>query len=109
MFIALVGTPSSGKHAVLDYLVQRHGFTRLDIGPAQPPAPADDSVEAGVDALDLDEWVGISPLLLSPTPLPSPYSLPFASSFLPSYRPSFLQSTRRVRPSLLRCCSSPCS
>ncbi|BEI85345.1 hypothetical protein CcaverHIS002_0507460 [Cutaneotrichosporon cavernicola] len=50
MFIALVGTPSSGKHAVLDYLVQRHDFTRLDLG-----ISATDEPEQGV-SLGVDEW-----------------------------------------------------
>lgn len=33
MFIALVGTPSAGKHSVLDYLVEQHGFTELNVVP----------------------------------------------------------------------------
>lgn len=64
MFIALVGTPSSGKSAVLDYLVQRHEFTRLDIA---TPVKGDDDVVKGVNALGLDEWVSrvsYSPTLL---------------------------------------------
>lgn len=29
MFISLIGLPSAGKHSVLDWLVQNHGFTPL--------------------------------------------------------------------------------
>lgn len=42
MIIALVGTPSAGKHTVLDYLVAKHGFQALtlnaDAGPNAPNA-----------------------------------------------------------------------
>jgi len=31
MIIALVGTPSAGKHTVLNYLVTKHDFKRLDL------------------------------------------------------------------------------
>jgi hypothetical protein len=31
MFIAIVGTPSSGKRSVLRYLVEKHGFIQLGL------------------------------------------------------------------------------
>jgi dCMP deaminase len=31
MFIAIVGTPSSGKGTVLDYLITKHGFERIGL------------------------------------------------------------------------------
>lgn len=31
MFIAIVGTPSSGKRSLLNYLVQRHGFREVGL------------------------------------------------------------------------------
>ncbi|TXT13768.1 hypothetical protein VHUM_01135 [Vanrija humicola] len=49
MIIALVGTPSAGKHTILEYLVAQHAFVRLDLG------GADTGVGAGVGALSLGE------------------------------------------------------
>jgi dCMP deaminase len=31
MFIAIVGTPSSGKNTILDYLIVTHGFERIGL------------------------------------------------------------------------------
>ena len=31
MFIAIVGTPSSGKKTLLGYLVKRHGFVQVGL------------------------------------------------------------------------------
>ncbi|RXK37762.1 dCMP deaminase [Tremella mesenterica] len=31
MLIAIIGTPSAGKHTVVDYLVQRHGFKHIGL------------------------------------------------------------------------------
>lgn len=50
MLVALVGTPSAGKHTVLDYLVQQHGFVTLDVAP--PPANSV-SLATKVDQLSL--------------------------------------------------------
>jgi dCMP deaminase len=63
MFIALVGTPSSGKRAILDYLVSRHGFTRLELDPSisRTSDEGEGDIAGGVDALELDEWVRTSP------------------------------------------------
>jgi dCMP deaminase len=31
MFIAIVGTPSSGKRTILEYLVQKHKFQEIQL------------------------------------------------------------------------------
>lgn len=31
MLIAIIGTPSSGKGAIVEYLIQRFGFLRLEL------------------------------------------------------------------------------
>lgn len=31
MFIALIGTPSSGKDTIAQYLISRHGFRRIEL------------------------------------------------------------------------------
>ncbi|KAL1411249.1 Deoxycytidine monophosphate (dCMP) deaminase [Vanrija albida] len=56
MIIALVGTPSAGKHTVLEYLVAKHDFVRLELAPAgagaAAPAPPD---EGGIGSLSIVE------------------------------------------------------
>jgi len=41
MLIAIVGTPSAGKRTVLQYLIEKHGFT--EIGLEHPADPMDGS------------------------------------------------------------------
>lgn len=37
MLIAIVGTPSAGKRTVLQYLIEKHGFTQVGLeSPADP-------------------------------------------------------------------------
>ncbi|KAL7422171.1 Deoxycytidine monophosphate (dCMP) deaminase [Cryptotrichosporon argae] len=55
MFIALVGTPSAGKHTVLDYLVRRHGFQQVGL-----EAPRDPMDAAQITSNELDEIKGLS-------------------------------------------------
>ncbi|KAJ9106978.1 hypothetical protein QFC20_003878 [Naganishia adeliensis] len=51
MFIALIGTPSSGKNTIAQYLISRHGFRRIGLADAgvaggdtpQDEAPVDDT------------------------------------------------------------------
>lgn len=40
MFIAIVGTPSSGKGTVLDYLLTKHGFERIGLSSPNDPMAA---------------------------------------------------------------------
>jgi hypothetical protein len=46
MIIALVGTPSSGKDTVMEYLISRHDFRRLELSSSAEPA---------LEALDVSE------------------------------------------------------
>ena len=40
MFIAIVGTPSSGKRTVLDYLIDNHGFSQVGLDHSKDPMEA---------------------------------------------------------------------
>ncbi len=36
MFIALIGTPCSGKNTIVQYLVEKHGFKRVRLNGGSP-------------------------------------------------------------------------
>jgi dCMP deaminase len=54
MFIALIGTPSSGKNTIAQYLISRHGFRR--IGLADTGA---DGVDTPRDEVSVDDTVSM--------------------------------------------------
>lgn len=56
MFIALIGTPSSGKNTIAQYLISRHGFRR--IGLADTGA---DGVDTPRDEVSVDDTVSMLP------------------------------------------------
>lgn len=71
MIIALVGTPSAGKHTVLDYLVTKHGFERVVVAGESDP----EGLEGSVAALSVDVSLALSSSRPVPGP-PSPWLTP---------------------------------
>ncbi|RSH91202.1 Deoxycytidine monophosphate (dCMP) deaminase [Saitozyma podzolica] len=87
MFIAIVGTPSSGKRSVLRYLVEKHGFIQLGL-----EKPSDEMAGAELSSNQLDV-PSLDSLALSssstpatvnpgPSPIPSPPIFASPSSLL---------------------------
>lgn len=93
MIIALVGTPSAGKHTILEYLVAKHDFVRLDLARNVPPAaPASLHTAADLGALSLGE-VSRAALCLRLRRLADACSL---ASRPPSHPPTHCSTTRHV-------------
>ncbi len=53
MLIAIVGTPSAGKHTILEYLVSNHAFRRVGLTSPSDPMDAARLVRAGFVACGL--------------------------------------------------------
>ncbi|EIW69528.1 hypothetical protein TREMEDRAFT_30583 [Tremella mesenterica DSM 1558] len=76
MLIAIIGTPSAGKHTVVDYLVQRHGFKHIGLKTAPIP-PVFENINTMLDyttrnwlehhvTLDLRTYEEIEPFVKRP-------------------------------------------
>ncbi|KAI5450604.1 Deoxycytidine monophosphate (dCMP) deaminase [Naganishia albida] len=59
MFIALIGTPSSGKDTIAQYLISRHGFRRIELAKTMQDGAnspeEEDSMTESVNLLDLSK------------------------------------------------------
>ncbi|GHJ90430.1 hypothetical protein NliqN6_6832 [Naganishia liquefaciens] len=60
MFIALIGTPSSGKNTIAQYLISKHEFRRIRFATATEGASSQGGSESEEEAtIQLSEWNGL--------------------------------------------------
>ncbi|ORX39721.1 cytidine deaminase-like protein [Kockovaella imperatae] len=84
MFIAIAGTPSSGKRTLLEYLVNRYGFTQvgLDKKGEVGPTDSDSSAHLEVPLSSLSVSTSSTPAVTTIATLPNPPLLPSTATLL---------------------------